>query len=160
MTGPREPSELERWLHQELWKLPELKAPAGLRERVWARLQAEAMRPWWQRSWWHWPKSVQVTAALPLLGLTLLLAIGPWLLESYLPGSNLVLAPLWERILDLSGILVAVGRAVWLVAEALVNNAWFWIASGLVFLSYLWCVGLGTFLVRFARRHTGRGGQE
>jgi hypothetical protein len=160
MANPQDPSELEAWVHKELRTLPELEAPAPLRAGVWARLNAEAARPWWRRSWWHWPKGVRMAAALPLTALVILFALGPWLVERYLPGSGLVLAPLSARVIDLIGVFGAVGRALWLVAESLSDNLWHRGAVGLVFMAYFWFVGVGTFFVRYAQRRTRWGNRE
>ena len=101
-----------------------------------------------------------MAAALPLSALAILFALGPWLVERYLPGSGLVLAPLSARVVDLFGIIGAVGRALWLVAESLSDNLWLWGAVVLVFIAYFWFVGVGTFFVRYAQRRTRGGNPE
>src|SRR3989442_6099785 len=52
--------KLAERLHQDLRQLPPLKAPATLMLRVRAAIAAHAHRPWWKRSWAHWPQTLKV----------------------------------------------------------------------------------------------------
>ena len=47
--------DLEKLIHQELQKLPELTAPATLIPGVLAAIQQRAAAPWWRQAWWDWP---------------------------------------------------------------------------------------------------------
>jgi hypothetical protein len=53
--NPLTPEELEQRLHRALRDVPLHRAPDTLEDRVLAVLAARAARPWWQRSYSHWP---------------------------------------------------------------------------------------------------------
>jgi hypothetical protein len=53
------PDELERFIHQTLRSLPDLKAPGTLEARVLAEVERRAAIPWWHKSWSYWPQAVR-----------------------------------------------------------------------------------------------------
>ncbi len=146
--------ELEALLHQELRKLPPLKAPATLAPRVLAAIQARAMtRPWWQQSWWQWPLAAQV--ALVVLGLAIvgLFTGGGFLVDSHVSAYSQEAA---QRLTPLNTIW----NSLTPVADAglLLWNKYFQplLLYGLALLAFLYlsCVGAGTAFVRIAlKRH-------
>jgi hypothetical protein len=56
--------DLERELHHALRQLPAPRAPGTLRPRILAAIAREASRPWYMRSFWTWPQSLQTAAAV------------------------------------------------------------------------------------------------
>ena len=74
-----EEDRLERLLGDAMRSLPVKPAPHGLESRVLGELARRAARPWWRRSFGHWPAFARVgwmTACGVLIGVTLL--GGPW----------------------------------------------------------------------------------
>ncbi|PYM15950.1 MAG: hypothetical protein DME18_02850, partial [Verrucomicrobia bacterium] len=55
--------QLEQLVHRELRKLPELPAPETLVHRVMLAVHVKEHQPWWQRSWWSWPRLMKVSSA-------------------------------------------------------------------------------------------------
>jgi hypothetical protein len=62
--------ELEQFIHQNLSRLPERRAPRSLEHRVMAAIAARQALPWYRQSFTHWP----ATARAAFLG-TCVLAI-------------------------------------------------------------------------------------
>lgn len=58
---PHSHDELEQRLHRTLRDLPLHRAPESLEDRVLAVLAAREARPWWQRSYSHWPAAARGT---------------------------------------------------------------------------------------------------
>jgi hypothetical protein len=52
--------DLENLIQEELHRLPDLKAPATLIQRVNARVQVGESVPWWRQSWLGWPPAVKL----------------------------------------------------------------------------------------------------
>jgi len=77
----RQPSdtELERFLHRALRKLPSLRAPSTLEQRVLGELARRAALPWWRQSFAHWPPLARAgfIAACALLGAVMIAAGAP-----------------------------------------------------------------------------------
>jgi hypothetical protein len=74
-----EEDRLERLLGDTMRDLPARPAPRTLESRVLGELARRASRPWWRRSFGHWPAFARVgwvTACGALIGITLL--GGPW----------------------------------------------------------------------------------
>ena len=148
---PLSEKQLEELIHRELGKLPPRRAPATLIPRVTAAIQARARRPWWRRSWSHWPRQIQgpfVAVMLVLAGgLAYAGALG-WdaiQLSSLLGGLGHYfnfLAPVWETAGARASACYTVGRAA---APRLL--VWGLAAAGLMYLS---CVCLGTVFWRVA----------
>lgn len=51
----RPPEPLEQVVHRALRELPARRAPRSLEQRVLAELERRAARPWWRKSFAHWP---------------------------------------------------------------------------------------------------------
>jgi hypothetical protein len=74
-----EEDRLERLLGDTMRDLPARPAPHTLESRVFAELAGRSSRPWWRRSFGHWPVFARVgwvTSCGALIGITLL--GGPW----------------------------------------------------------------------------------
>lgn len=143
--------ELEKFLGDELKKLPAIAAPAGLLRSVLAQLEARAASPWWQRAWWEWPAAAQAAFILLALALVAAMTTGGALLNDQ--------ATLWLQALSAqaSGYtspwnvftpLGEAGLALWEnAAQPLLLYGL--IAAGAL---YLACLGLGTMVFRVAWR--------
>ena len=55
-----EQSELEKFIHAQLQRLPERAAPEHLITHVMAALAAREKLPWWKQSFTHWPRHNQI----------------------------------------------------------------------------------------------------
>ncbi|MEW6306553.1 MAG: hypothetical protein AB1705_24065 [Verrucomicrobiota bacterium] len=136
--------QLESLIHAELRKLPEVPAPANLMPRVLARL--EARRPWWQKSWFAWPATMQVASVLLWLGVVG--AVGFFGLEAW-HG----LQATWNESV-LRDVLVSVLGALATSARASLAtlNGQLWViagaALGLMVAMYLICVAAGSAFYR------------
>lgn len=67
---PPDDHKLEGFIHQTLRDLPARRAPHTLSTRVLAAIQQRAARPWWRKSFAHWPLPARggfVTASLALM---------------------------------------------------------------------------------------------
>ena len=147
--------ELEARIHQELRQLPDHAAPAALAPRVMAALRAQAQMPWWQRSFWAWPKPVQATFVILLALLPVLFNL--WIIPSSAEASRLdntfsrmLSALLMEGQLILE-VCVTLASALSTAARACLQPP---VVATLIiaFLMYLWCVGTGTVLLRVIKR--------
>lgn len=137
--------KLESLVHEELRKLPPLKAPDTLAPRVLAAIKQRAARPWWQQDWGQWPFAAKIL----LVALALLLVAG-------LTGSG------WFIDAQFSGCLQQVSQgcqALWTSVSPWANSGlllWSKIFQstaliyGLAFLALLYvsCLGAGTLFVR------------
>jgi hypothetical protein len=52
-------NDLEKFIHQQLQKLPEYKAPDSLVTNVLSAIAARKKLPWWKQSFTFWPRRVQ-----------------------------------------------------------------------------------------------------
>jgi len=139
--------KLEALLGEELKMLPALSAPTSLVPRVMAILAARHALPWWQRSWWDWPRAAKAAFLLVAVAIAGAFGGGGVLLDqgvvNYSQQVTERLAPastLWDTALSLrtaAGLLWA--RAAQPLLVTLM------IAAGLL---YLICVGVGTAFVR------------
>lgn len=138
-------------LHEQLRRLPQLKAPSTLMPRVMAAIHAKRQLPWYKRTWWTWPLSAKILSGVLVLGLGIgaALLLGPEMGQAFLGGcvSKLqsvgnalaaVVSPVESVIEALGFVLGKVNKAVWIGAAML---------GGFLYLS---CVGLGTMLYRMS----------
>jgi len=141
--------DLEKLIHQELQKLPELTAPATLIPGVLAAIQQRAAGPWWRRAWWHWPAPAKALFALLALATAALVTGGVWWLGS---GATPLASEITERLNGIGNLwdalapLSEAGGLLW-------QKAGYPLAIGALVLSmsfYLFCLGLGTMFVRVA----------
>jgi hypothetical protein len=149
MDNHSEP-DLEAFIHEELRRLPELHAPVTLVPRVLELIQAQALRPWWRRSWWSWPRPMQAGSFIAFVISAALLTLLGWALWQYgvslSPQLDQQLAPmrtLWDVLGPLCNAFAVVLRAVamhpWMLAACLFSAA-----------MYLMLVGVGSCFVRLA----------
>ena len=134
---PKIDPTLERIIHQELKKLPGLKAPARLSARVLEIVRAREALPWWQQSFWHWPAAARGAFLLVVAMIVLSLTGGAWFAgEIALDGA------VTKYINPLASAFLVMWRS-FLQTLAL------W-ALGFAAVLYLVCVGAGTLFVRVA----------
>lgn len=144
-------NELERFIQQRLRDLPDRQAPLSLIPRVQALIQAREQRAWWKRPIFQWPAAAQGAAILMFLGIISSGAFAvPWLWQH---TSALALSP-WaagwmEPLAGIKDVVVALGRASWLVLNSL-SQPWVIGSVVVIGLMYLACIGLGTACVRAA----------
>ncbi len=148
------PDDLEHRIDRLLRDLPPHHAPASLEDRVLAALAARDARPWWRRSYTHWPAAVQgafLAISAVLVALVIVASIaglrgaGPW-----------VSAPVdalfeqWTQLRSAGAVLAGlVGE--WLPA---VSSFWIYVGLGVGAVSYATLLGLGAAAYRllWARR--------
>jgi hypothetical protein len=71
--------DLEKRMEQELRSLPMPRAPETLAPRVMAAIAAQAALPWYQQTWFEWPRGWQVASAtLTVAFLAALMMLAPW----------------------------------------------------------------------------------
>lgn len=65
---PQEQAHLEGLIDRAVRGLPARKAPAALEARVHAEIARRAARPWWRKSFAHWPSVAKLVFAVASLG--------------------------------------------------------------------------------------------
>lgn len=149
--NPEADDKLEKLIHSELAKLPELKAPETLIPRVLEAIRSNASKPWWQRSWFHWPFGARMTSIGFACAVLALILVSLSMLWQNASGA----APL-GMVLDWLTPFAVVGDILsTLAGAALMTLSWIgklWLALGLTiaFLMYVSCVGIGTICFRLA----------
>ena len=136
---PEIDQNLERIVHQELSKLPVVKAPDALSARVLARMRARQALPWWQQSIWHWPNAARTAFMVVLAVVVAAFAGSTWFAGDVAAKGIDVLQPF-------TNVFFALWRTV-------LQNV---IVFGLAFsaMLYLLCLGAGTMFFRFAVRRS------
>ncbi|MGE3511941.1 MAG: hypothetical protein AB7N65_24015 [Vicinamibacterales bacterium] len=75
-------ADLERDIHARLTREPAPRAPVSLRMRVMAAVAARGARPWYRRSWFTWPLTIQVASGVAAcVAVAVTLVWGPSALE-------------------------------------------------------------------------------
>jgi len=141
----REQQDLEKFIHEQLRKLPDNPAPADIVGNVLARIEARKNLPWWKRSFVDWPRTIQsvfIVTLSVLLGLLVYIAA--------IPAEQFSLSALVTRIQSLSWVgelFNALAGSLLLIVK---NMSWQWaLAVGGVFIvMYSTCVAGGMVLYR------------
>jgi hypothetical protein len=133
--------QLERVIHSELKKLPDLQPPPTLIQNVLKELELRAHRPWWRKPFLLWPRGIQTIFVMCTLSLVAgsvygASAVGDWV------GNHPVL-PFVGRmatlVLDNSILLVMA-----LVDYVASLGSWWWLAAlAAVSCMYISCLGVG-----------------
>src|SRR5688572_18233080 len=92
-----EENDLERFIHEQLRKLPDRPAPDDLVGNVLAAIAREKSRPWWRQPftcWPRWPQTVLFTALLGLLGALAYVISGP--------AEQISFTSLYQKVVSLS----------------------------------------------------------
>lgn len=145
---PREPPDLERFVHRALRELPPHRAPATLENRVLAALAARERRPWWQCGWEAWPV---VPRTAVFAGSAAAVAVFAWLAFTGQQAAASVSldqlvqthAPWLHTIRSVAGTLAGAGES--LVAH---HQAWFVGIFAVFAASYAMTIGLGATFYR------------
>jgi len=140
------PDELERLVDRELKRLPAPKTPPTLMPRVLMSIS----RPWYERSWFSWPRSWQAASVVTLAALI----IGIGMLQPTVAGE---LGARFPEFLGSAGArLVAAAREIGTLASAmaLVRRAVLEpiLGSLAAFIVLMWtaCAAFGAALTRLA----------
>src|SRR5881394_2966431 len=137
--------QLERQMHRELRRLPELRAPETLVHRVMLAVHAKERQPWWQRPWLTWPRPAQVISSV-LFAAMVAAAIYFGAQASQAAGIGNPLDKIWLWIVSLAPLwdsMVALVNAVALVLQK-VGQVYLFIGLGVAATMYLFCVATGT----------------
>jgi len=146
-----EQEQLERLIHGELRKLPDLRAPETLVHRVMLAVHAKERQPWWQRPWLSWPLPAQVISSAlfaATAGALIYFGAQAW----QLAGIGNPLDKIWLGIVSLAPLwdwLVALVNAVALVIQK-VGQLYLLVGLGVATTMYLFCVATGTACYRLA----------
>ncbi|HKQ40589.1 MAG TPA: hypothetical protein VJ063_21140 [Verrucomicrobiae bacterium] len=143
---PEIDQNLARVIHQELRKLPPLKAPEALLGRVLAGVRLQQALPWWRKSIWQWPNAARTTFFVVLAVMITAIMSSHW-------WAGDVAAKGVEVLSDSTQPLVPLSNAFLVLWRTLLQNV---VIFGLAFsgMLYLLCLGAGTMFVRFALRRS------
>lgn len=150
---PLSPDELEKRLHRTLRDLPLHRAPDTLEDRVLAVLSARAARPWWRRSYLHWPRAARTgffVGSAAVAAMVVIVSVAgvqgaTGVLEAPVAGVRDQV----EQARAVGDVLAGVGRS-WL---PVVPTLWWYGALGAAAAAYATLLGLGTALYRLLVRH-------
>lgn len=143
---PEIDQNLERVIHQELRRLPPVKAPDVLLSRVLAGVRREQALPWWRKSIWQWPHGARTFFLIALAVMVTALTSSTWWAGDVAARGADVLNESARPFLPLSNAFLVLWRTI------LQNLVVFGLAfSGML---YLLCLGAGTMFVRFAVRRS------
>lgn len=146
---PTPESELEQVIDRELRQLPNLRAPGDLVSGVMRLVVEREGRPWWQKSFVHWPWAARyaflaLTTGGLALGVYFTWGLGTGLPFQALSDEVAVFTSRFETIRSIAGSL---GGA--LVALARSAGPWLpWTVAAVVGMSYLTTLAVGTYCYR------------
>lgn len=144
-----EHTELEKFIDQQLKKLPEREAPEDLVANVFATLAARQNAPWWKQPFTNWPRNTQ---ALLYAALSLVFAAAVYF--AWRPATALT----GEAITERASSFAWLGRMVETLASVAITVAtsipWQWVMAFAVvlFAMYAACVATGFALYRITAR--------
>jgi len=139
--------ELEKFIHQQLQKLPEHDAPESLAANVLRAIAARENLPWWKQPFTAWPRNSQ-----SLLLFALLAAFAGLIYAAWKPSEAITLAALAERASAFSWIASAIETlfgGAWIVIRK-VSYFWLGAIAAVAFLMYAACLTTGFALYRVA----------
>ena len=142
---------LEKLIHQQLTKLPELTAPETLIPRVLETIRLNALKPWWQRSWFNWPFGARVISlAFTSCVLALTFTGIAYLWQDVATAALFETIPQWLARFSVVGeIINTLASAVFMVLNS-INKLWLLLSLAIAFMMYVSCVGMGTVCFRLA----------
>jgi len=148
---------LEELIHRELSKLPELQAPDTLIQRVFASIQAEEAKPWWQRPWTTWPTQARIVAWPVMLATAAMFILGvPWLINLASGPMRSDLSAAFAKFLNPTvELALSLGSTLFTAAEK-THYHWFIGVAAVIAVMYLSCIGIGTLCFRVASHHLRR----
>jgi hypothetical protein len=146
-------NNLERAVERELKALPEIAAPGTLISRVMSRLEQDAARPWYQRTWMVWPLGLRVASLVLLLTMVGGLCFAGWKVSQ---------AEAFLGLVHRANLWFTNANTLWSTLNSVVNvgvllikklGTTFIVAGLLVMaMGYTMCIGVGTVYVKFAFR--------
>jgi hypothetical protein len=144
MESP-EQNELERFIHEQLRKLPEHEAPVNLVENVMKAIAAHESLPWWKQPFTSWPRNNQA-----LLFAALALAFCGAVYAAWSPAEQLTAGSLVERARPFAWITGVAQTVFGSFMLAMRNLPWQWMAAiaAVFMIMYAACVGAGLALYR------------
>ena len=138
--------DLEDLIDRELKGLPLPQAPPTLLPRVLAAIESPLQRPWYRRTWSHWPPVLRLVSA-GMMGVVL---AGLTFVEPLFQGAlRDVLSVVVQPVMNLTGDLRATFGAVEALRRVLIEP----LLGYLVVLGIMMgttCAGLGAALTRMA----------
>lgn len=143
--------DLEKRLHRLLRDLPSHRAPDSLEDRVLAVLAEREARPWWRRSYAHWPAPARgAFLGGSAVAAALVIVASVAALRGVAPVATAPVAEAlgwWEQAKAAGGVLSG------LVADRLpaVSNFWIYTFLGCAAAAYATLVGLGAAAYRLIR---------
>jgi hypothetical protein len=149
-TPPNREDQLAELIGRRLRDLPLPKAPRALAPRVRAAITARQSRPWWRKSWFHWPAPAQ-GSFLVLTGA--LVAAVAWYGTKLAPFSLLddprvMVASHLGFAKPLADLVYYLAASVLQVAKSAGQTFWTVVFAVLATI-YLSFIGLGTVCYRF-----------
>lgn len=144
---PQDP--LAAWADAVLRQIPDRRAPASLLPAVLAAVRAQAMLPWYRRTWLQWPPWVQlVSLVLASSGLVAGLCILEELLISF--AATAPADAFFASGQMAAGLLATLGRVAVVLGRSVPSA--FWIALiGVIGSAWIACLALGTACWKLAR---------
>jgi hypothetical protein len=144
MESP-EQKELERFIHEQLRKLPEHEAPVNLVENVLQTILAREHLPWWKQPFTSWPRRNQT-----LLFAALAMVFGGAVYLAWAPAGQLTAESLLARARPFGWVTGVAETVFGSAALALRNMPWSWLAgiAAVFTMMYAACVGAGLALYR------------
>lgn len=149
---------LERLLDRTLRELPARRAPPTLESRVLGELERRAARPWWRRSFAHWPQAARTAFVLICGGLIGLAFLGgAWAAVGlrWLHESGALSIPWARQAMAITGVA---GELAALLADA-VPAAWLYDGLAVSAVLYAALFGLCIAAYRTLYLHFGTAGE-
>jgi hypothetical protein len=147
MDAP-EQTDLEKFIHTQLRKLPDREAPDKLVDNVLAAIAKRKNLPWWKQSFTHWPRHIQCF---------LFVALGSLFAAAFYGASQAsvnVAAPVSERLSAYAWIwrtARTLGEAL-LLAVGGIPLQWLFAIALVLVLLYGACIAAGFALFRVTAR--------
>ena len=143
--------KLEKLIHRELSRLPDIQAPETLLPRVLGRILADAQLHWWQRPWFHWPTAPRMLSLLFAVGLVSLVFSGVLIFGQDITGYlSIDAARSWfGQFSVLESLFTTLASAVLVILNT-IGTIWLILCLTMVSMAYFSCVGIGTVCFRLA----------
>ena len=149
--------ELEKFIDDELRRLPAIVAPHNLVEGVMNTIQVRQNAPWWKKSFWSWPPVLRALALGILVGMSggTMIALASYNFDASITSpTNQWISSLWAwgsthalPLLDQASVWISHPHVKsWLVLSLLIGSA-----------AYLTVIGLGSacFQIAFQPKREG-----
>ena len=143
--------KLEKLIHRELAKLPDIQAPITLLPRVMGVIRAKAPTHWWQRPWFNWPIAPRMLSLMFAVGLVSLVFSGVLIFWQDMIGYiSIDAARSWlGQFSVVESLFTTLSNAVLAILNT-IGKIWLILSLTIVFMAYFSCVGIGTVCFRLA----------